>query len=106
MFALAILDQGRQDHQATAIRPLKQRIHNLLGRLLVHFAPTLRAVRLADARVQEPQIVIHFGGGADGGAWVLAGTFLINRNRRAQAFYLVHVGLVHLTQELARVGRQ
>ena len=66
----------------------------------------LRAVRIADAREQQAQVVVDLGDGADGRARVVAGRLLLDRDRRRQALDQVDVGLFHQLQELPRVGRQ
>jgi hypothetical protein len=62
-----------------------------------------RAVRLAHPRVQQPQVVVHLGDRADGGPRVAARRLLVDRDRRGQPVDEVHVGLVHLPEELPRV---
>ena len=54
----AIPDEGSQDHDAAAIRPLQDGVHDLLPGLLVNFAATLMAMRPSDAGVEQTQIVI------------------------------------------------
>jgi hypothetical protein len=60
----------------------------------------------ADAGEQQPQVVVDLGDGADGRAGVPGGALLIDGDGRRQALDEVDVGLVHLAQELAGVGRQ
>ena len=69
-------------------------------------APADRAVRLADARPQQAQVVVDLGHGADRRARVARGRLLVDRDRRREPLDRVHVRLVHLAEELARVGRQ
>ena len=68
--------------------------------------PQIVAVRLADPRPQQPQVVVDLGHRADGRARVARGRLLVDRDRRRQPLDRVDVGLVHLPEELARVGRQ
>src|SRR5205085_8971850 len=63
-----------------------------------------RAVRLAHGRPQKPQVVVDLGDGADGRARVARGGLLVDRDRRRESLDRVDVGLVHLTEELARIG--
>ena len=65
-----------------------------------------RAVRRAGPRVQQPQVVVDLGDGADGRARVAVGGLLVDRHRGRQALDEVDVGLVHLAEELPRVRRQ
>ena len=90
-------------------RPLREREHlldDLLGRLARDLAPAGGTVRPADARVEEPQIVVDLGDRADGGPRVPGRRLLVDRDRRREPLDRVDVGLVHLAEELARVGRE
>ena len=69
-------------------------------------APADRAVRLADPRPQQPQVVVDLGHRADRRARVARGRLLVDRDRRREPLDRVHVRLVHLPEELAGVGRQ
>ena len=66
----------------------------------------LGAVRMADAREEQPQVVVDLGHGADRGARVAAGALLVDGDGRGEAVDLVDVGLLHLAQELPRIGGQ
>src|SRR5215469_10204291 len=61
---------------------------------------------MADAGEQQAQVVPDLSYGADGGTRVVRGALLVDRDRWREAVDVVDVGLVHLTQELARVGRK
>jgi hypothetical protein len=63
-------------------------------------------VRGADVRKEEAQIVVDLGDGPDRGPRIRAGRLLLDRDGRRQALDQVDVGLLHLLQELARVGGQ
>jgi hypothetical protein len=65
-----------------------------------------RTLRITNAGVQQAQIIVDFGDGADGRARVVAGGFLLDGDRRAQALDQVDVGLFHQLQKLPRVSRQ
>ena len=69
-------------------------------------APADRAVRLAHARPQQAQVVVDLGHRPDRRARVARGRLLVDRDRRREPLDRVHVGLVHLAEELPRVGRQ
>src|SRR5581483_8789864 len=106
VLALAVLDERREDHQARAGREGQDRVHDLLDGLLLDRPAAVRAVGPADAGVEQPQVIIDFGDGADRGAGVVRGALLVDGDRRRQAGDVVHVRLVHLAEELARVGGQ
>ena len=66
----------------------------------------VRAVRDADPREQQAEVVVDLGDRADGRARVAAGALLVDRDRRRQAVDLVDVRLLHLAEELAGVRAQ
>ena len=106
VLALARPHDRRVDREP---RPLRERQHlldDLLGGLAGDLAPARRAVRPADPRVEEAQIVVDLGDRADRRARVAGRRLLVDRDRRRQALDRVDVGLVHLPEELARVGRE
>ncbi len=63
-------------------------------------------MRRADASIQQPQVIVNLCHRADGGARVVAGPLLVNRDGRAEALNLVYIRFVHLPQKLAGIGRQ
>ena len=65
-----------------------------------------RAVRHADAREQQPQVVVDLGRGRDGRARVAARVLLVDRDRRRQPLERVERRPVEPPEELARVGRE
>ncbi len=102
--ALAVLDHGREHLDARAVRPALDSVHDLLRRLPYDFFAANRAVGDADARVEQAHVVVNLGDGADRRARVVAHALLVDGDRRRQALDLVHIGLVHLAEELARVS--
>ena len=64
------------------------------------------AVHGADARPEQAQVVVDLGDRADRRARVARAGLLLDRDRRRQPLDRVDVGLAHLVEELARVGRQ
>ena len=96
----------REDLQAGAFEVFLQNVHNLLRGLLGDFFATFGAVRVADSRPGQTNVVVDFGDGADGWARVLGGGLLVDGDGRREAFDEVHVGLVHLAQERTGVGGQ
>ena len=106
VLALAPAHDRRQDHEARAVAQLHHLVDDLLGRLADDRPPADRAVRLADARPQQAQVVVDLGHRADRRARVARGRLLVDRDRRREPLDRVDVGLVHLPEELARVGRE
>ena len=97
---------GRHDLEAGALGQLEHPVDDLLGGLARHGPPADRAVGMADAGIQKAQVVVDLGDGADGRARVAGGRLLVDGDGRRQALDEVDVGLVHLAQELAGVGRE
>ncbi len=85
---------------------LEHPVHDLLRGLPGDRPAADRAVRLAHPRVQQPQVVVDLGDGPDGRPRVAAGRLLVDGHRRGQPVDEVHVGLVHLAEELAGIRRQ
>ncbi len=104
--ALAAPDHRREHLEAGALLELQDAVDDLLGGLALDGRPAHRAVRAARAGVEQAEVVVDLGDGADGRARVLRRGLLVDGDRRAQTLDEVDVGLVHLAQELTRVGRE
>ena len=102
---LAVLDQRAEDEQARPLRQGEDLVDDLLDALALDRV-AVGAVRDADAGEQQAQVVVDLGDGADGRARVARRALLVDRDRRRQAVDLVDVRLLHLAEELARVGAQ
>ena len=88
-------------------RPLGQRqdlLHDLVEALPRDRPAADRAVRPADPRVEEAEVVVDLRHRPDGRARVPGGRLLVDRDRRRKPLDRVDVGLLHHLQELARVG--
>ena len=79
-------------------------LHDLLGGLAGDGAAAVGAVGRADGGVEQAQVVVDLGDGADGGAGAAAGGFLLDGDGGREAFDGVDVGALDLVEELARVG--
>ena len=97
---------GREELDARPLGQLHDLIDDLIARLRAHLAAATVAVRLADARVEQPQIVVDLGDRPDGRARIARGRLLVDRDRRREPLDVVDVRLLHLPQELASVGRE
>ena len=71
VLALLAPDLGGQQRDAAALFQRHDGIHYLGNGLALHRAVALGAVGNADAGEQQAQVVVDFGHGADGGAWVV-----------------------------------
>ena len=106
VLALAPPHHRRQHHELGALGQRHHLVDDLLGRLRLDRAAAVVAVRMAHPGPQQAQVVVDLGDRAHRRARVAGGGLLVDRDRRRQALDRVHVRLVHLAQELARVGRQ
>ena len=100
---LAANDRG-QDEEPRALRQGQDASQDLLARLGGDRPAALGAVALADAGVEDAQVVVDLGDGADGRARIAARGLLLNADGRRQAGQVIDVGLVQLAEELAGVG--
>ena len=103
VLALAVADDRRVDREPRALLEPQDPVDDRLDRLPRDRPPADRAVRPPDPRIQQAQVVVDLGHGADGRARVPRGRLLVDRDRRGQALDRVHVRLLHHLEELARV---
>ena len=106
VLALAAAHDRREHLEPGALGHGHQPVDDLLRGLPADRLVADRAVRHARAGPEQAQVVVDLGDGADRGARVAAGGLLVDRDRGRQALDEVDVGLVHLPEELARVGAQ
>ena len=96
-------DYGSEQYHFCAFAEAHYLLDHLIYALTFDRLSAFCAVRYACACVQNAQIVVYLGYGADGGARVAACRFLIYRNGGGKPCDGVYVRLLHLTQELTRV---
>ena len=89
-----------QHLNSCAFRQCHDTVHNFINALLSDFLTAVRAVRNTDSCIKQSEIIINFSNGTNGRTWVTVIGFLVNTNRRRQAFNLLHIRLLHLSQEL------
>ncbi len=106
VLALAAAHDRRQQIEPCALGQRQHAVDHLRDDLAFDRQAGGGRIGHADARPQQPHVVVDLGDGADGRARVLRGGLLLDRDRRRQAVDLVDVGLLHHLQELARIGRQ
>src|SRR6266446_3164476 len=106
VLALATFDNWSEHHHPGALRQLLDVVRHLLDGLPAHLATAYRTVGMSDPRVEQAEVVIDLGDGADRRPRVLRRAFLVDRDRRRQALDDVDVRLFHLPEELAGVGGQ
>src|SRR5260370_6535362 len=105
--AFSSAHDGRENHDAViglADLAVQDGLDNLLAGLARDGLAAIRAVRYADGRVDDAEIVVNFGDGADSGTRRARGGFLLDGDGRREAFDDVDFGALHLVEELARVS--
>ena len=102
--ALAVAHDRRVDGEPRPVGEREDLLDDLVEALPRDRPPADRTVRPAHARVEEPQVVVDLGDGADRRARVARGRLLVDRDRRREPFDRVDVRLLHHLEELARVG--
>ena len=106
VLALAVAHDRRQQVGAGALGQRHGDVDHLADLLRLDRQPGGGRVGGADPGEQQPQVVVDLGDGADGGARVLRGGLLLDRDRRREAGDVVDVRLLHHVEELPGVGRQ
>ena len=107
MLALAVLHDGRQDHQPGVLGQGHDGVHHLRDGLgLQALVRVVRTVGGAGAGEQQPQVVVDLGDGAHRRARVVAGGLLLDGDGGRQALDQVDIRLFHQLQELPGVGRE
>src|SRR5579884_4309731 len=105
--AFATAYDGRQDHDAvvgTAKLAGENGLNDGFTGLAGDGLAAIGAVRNADGRIHDAKVIVDFGDGADGGARRTGGGFLLDGNGGGKAFDDVHVGTLHLIEELTGVS--
>ena len=106
VLALPPAHDRREQIKPRAFRQRHDAVDHLRDGLALDRQAGRRRIGHADARPEEPHVIVDLGDGADGRARIARGGFLLDRNRRRQAVDLVDVRLLHHLQKLPRVSRQ
>ena len=85
VLALLAADDRGQDEEARPVRQGEDAGDDLLARLGGDRPAALGAMALADAGVEDAQVVVDLGDGADGRARIAAGRLLLDADGRRQA---------------------
>ena len=99
---LAVLDQRTEDEETGSLLQCDHLVDDLLDALALD-RMAVGAVRDADPREQQPQVVVDLCDGPHRGARIPTRALLVDRDRRREAVDLVDVRLLHLAKELARI---
>ena len=100
------VQQRKERLHARAVSERQDAFGHLVHGVVLHLFAALRAVGSADARIQQPQIVVDLGGRGNRGAGIAGLVLLADGDRRGDAVDQIYVRLLDALQELARVGRE
>ncbi len=103
---LAAFHQRRQHHDVAAAVFGGDDLQYLILAVFHHGLAADDAVGLADAGVEQTQQVVGVGQRAHRRARVVVGALLFDGDNWREAFYQVHVGTLHVADEVACVGRE
>jgi hypothetical protein len=106
ILAFSAAHDGREDHNPLALRDSEDLLQDLLAALARDFDAAGGAVGDADGGVEDAQVIVNFGDGADGGARATVGGFLLDGDGGAEAIDGIDFGALHLIEELTGVGRE
>ena len=106
VFALAVVDDGRQQHQSRALGHGQYLVDHLAHGLSFQRRVVVRAAGDAGAGKQQAQVIVYLRHRSHGRARVVRCGFLFDGDRGRQTVDMVDVGLFHHGQELSCIGRQ
>ena len=106
MLALPSADHRSQKLDLCPLRQSHDLVHHLVHILLFDLFSAFRAVGNADPRVEQTKIIVNLRDGSHGGTRVAVCGFLVDGNRRREAFNALHIRLFHLSQKLTGIGRK
>ena len=102
-----ILDFERSKHSDFLIQVAVEGVlHQVARAVRRHGLPAFQAMRGADPRPENAEVVIDFGEGRDRTAWTLARTLLVDRNRRSQARNGINASMIGAPEEAACISTQ
>ena len=105
--ALAVHDERRQDRRASCPRAARgSRASRPAAPCAATFLPQVGQCCSPTLGVEDAQVVVDLGDGADGRARVGRGALLLDGDGRREAAQVVDLGALELAEELARVGAQ
>ncbi len=104
VLALASAHERRQDHEPRALLQHHDAVGDLLERLPLDRLAAVVTVGVADPSPEQAEVIVDLRHGPHRRARVARCGLLVDRDRRREALDRVDVGLLHLAEELARVG--
>ena len=104
MLALAALDHRGQQLDFRPLGHGHDLIYHLVYTLLLDLLAAFRAMGDTDPGIEQSEIIVNLRHGSHSGAGVPVRRLLVDGNGRRQAVNALHIGLLHLTQELTGIG--
>ena len=104
VLALASPNHRRENHDAIFGLERRHRLHDLLGGLARDGLAALRAVRRTDGAIDHAQVIVDFRDRANGRTRRARGGLLFDGDRGREPLDRIHVGALHLIEELPRIG--
>ena len=99
-------DKGRENNDLRVRRVGLDLIGNLLGGQLENRLARSRIVRLADRGEKEAQVIVNLRRGGNGRSGIGGGTPLLDGDGGGKSSDKIDLRLLHLVEELPRVGRE
>ena len=106
MPALPPPDHRSQKLQSGPFRQFHNLIHHLIHGLLCNLPTAVRTVGGTDPGIEQPEIIVNLRHGSHCRAGIAVGGFLVYGNSRRKPLDFLHIGFLHLTQELPCIGGQ
>ena len=106
ILAFSAADDGGEDLYARSLLHFHDPVNDRIERLLFDLNAADGTVRDTDARVKQTQIVVYLRDRSDGRTRIFRGRFLIDRYGGRKPFYIIDVGLFHLSQKHSGVRGQ
>jgi hypothetical protein len=104
VFAFLPLNERGENEITRAVGEQGDSINDLIEGLGLDRLLAFGAASLADSGVEDAEIVVDFGDGADGTAGVASAGFLLDGDRGGQPGDGIDLGLGHLAEELPSVA--
>ena len=106
MLTLPVAHERAEHEDSRALGHRADLVNDLLDGLRDDRDPVIRAMRHPYPREEKTHVVVDLRDGADRRPRVARRSFLIDGDRGREPLDEVNVGLLHLTEELARVRRE
>ena len=104
--SFAVAYQWRKYVDRLGLIVAQNHLHHLFLGVANHLLAGHVAIGRCRTCIEQSQVVVYFGGGAHGGAWILVGGLLFYAYHGRQSSDLVNVGTLHSAQKIACIGRE